>query len=136
MFFLMIRRPPRSTLFPYTTLFRSDDSTGKKYLDDQSYSGLYDPFTGIDARNDPTWEEFPFTGPTPKGCYRVGGKPGDRRRNLIPLPGTDTFGRDAFQLHGGYPADSPKSGQASQGCPVVNRDPRDLIPEGELFCVY
>src|SRR5437868_12679199 len=24
LFFLMIRRPPRSTLFPYTTLFRSD----------------------------------------------------------------------------------------------------------------
>src|SRR5256884_2337869 len=23
----MIRRPPRSTLFPYTTLFRSDDTT-------------------------------------------------------------------------------------------------------------
>src|SRR3712207_8353786 len=30
-FFLMIRRPPRSTLFPYTTLFRStvaDDGRG------------------------------------------------------------------------------------------------------------
>src|SRR5215216_7503728 len=27
-FFLMIRRPPRSTLFPYTTLFRSPDRTG------------------------------------------------------------------------------------------------------------
>src|SRR2546430_4207437 len=25
-FFLMIRPPPRSTLFPYTTLFRSDES--------------------------------------------------------------------------------------------------------------
>src|SRR3989442_6120281 len=25
-FFLMIRRPPRSTLFPYTTLFRSEES--------------------------------------------------------------------------------------------------------------
>src|SRR3712207_7100215 len=25
MFFLMIRRPPRSTLFPYTTLFRSQE---------------------------------------------------------------------------------------------------------------
>src|SRR6202046_5817864 len=25
-FFLMIRRPPRSTLFPYTTLFRSTDT--------------------------------------------------------------------------------------------------------------
>src|SRR3712207_8220167 len=30
LFFLMIRRPPRSTLFPYTTLFRSKskNSTG------------------------------------------------------------------------------------------------------------
>src|SRR3712207_8512150 len=27
-FFLMIRRPPRSTLFPYTTLFRSDEKLG------------------------------------------------------------------------------------------------------------
>src|SRR5947199_5575600 len=26
-FFLMIRRPPRSTLFPYTTLFRSQDGS-------------------------------------------------------------------------------------------------------------
>src|SRR3712207_7079289 len=25
LFFLMIRRPPRSTLFPYTTLFRSSE---------------------------------------------------------------------------------------------------------------
>src|SRR2546430_12127677 len=27
-FFLMIRRPPRSTLFPYTTLFRSHELGG------------------------------------------------------------------------------------------------------------
>src|SRR5450432_780088 len=27
-FFLMIRRPPRSTLFPYTTLFRSRSAAG------------------------------------------------------------------------------------------------------------
>src|SRR6478672_12984002 len=26
-FFLMLRRPPRSTLFPYTTLFRSQSAT-------------------------------------------------------------------------------------------------------------
>src|SRR3989337_4174436 len=26
-FFLMIRRPPRSTLFPYTTLFRSEEAS-------------------------------------------------------------------------------------------------------------
>src|SRR5215204_6912647 len=28
-FFLMIRRPPRSTLFPYTTLFRSRCAAGR-----------------------------------------------------------------------------------------------------------
>src|SRR5262245_66197365 len=27
----MIRRPPRSTLFPYTTLFRSEDASGVPY---------------------------------------------------------------------------------------------------------
>src|SRR2546430_4548397 len=29
----MIRRPPRSTLFPYTTLFRSDHDRGRAGLD-------------------------------------------------------------------------------------------------------
>src|SRR3712207_8760053 len=28
----MIRRPPRSTLFPYTTLFRSDDTDAREQL--------------------------------------------------------------------------------------------------------
>src|SRR2546426_5164160 len=32
-FFLMIRRPPRSTLFPYTTLFRSAGKTPKQAID-------------------------------------------------------------------------------------------------------
>src|SRR5687768_17695715 len=31
----MIRRPPRSTLFPYTTLFRSDGVEGGLTLEDQ-----------------------------------------------------------------------------------------------------
>src|SRR2546422_7511919 len=30
----MIRRPPRSTLFPYTTLFRSTDASGNYYASD------------------------------------------------------------------------------------------------------
>src|SRR5256885_16111941 len=34
-FFLMIRRPPRSTLFPYTTLFRSQRADGEHQRRDQ-----------------------------------------------------------------------------------------------------
>src|SRR2546429_6666010 len=33
-FFLMIRRPPRSTLFPYTTLFRSNAHNAARLLGD------------------------------------------------------------------------------------------------------
>src|SRR5256885_16417497 len=39
-FFLMIRRPPRSTLFPYTTLFRSQPKS--KYFAKVLQSGGYD----------------------------------------------------------------------------------------------
>src|SRR5258708_12249247 len=35
----MIRRPPRSTLFPYTTLFRSLQSNSLLNLTDQGYCG-------------------------------------------------------------------------------------------------
>src|SRR3954464_16103991 len=35
LFFLMIRRPPRSTLFPYTTLFRSRAQPVEAPADDQ-----------------------------------------------------------------------------------------------------
>src|SRR5256885_16258043 len=40
-FFLMIRRPPRSTLFPYTTLFRSpvgaDRPAARGHVESQPY---------------------------------------------------------------------------------------------------
>src|SRR3712207_6886577 len=51
-FFLMIRRPPRSTLFPYTTLFRSAvvDAGGVKIAiaesDVEDYPGLWLRGTG------------------------------------------------------------------------------------------
>src|SRR2546427_11937309 len=41
-FFLMIRRPPRSTLFPYTTLFRSELEPDVERLDDQENVGEQD----------------------------------------------------------------------------------------------
>src|SRR5690242_21221801 len=36
LFFLMIRRPPRSTLFPYTTLFRSMEFSWQRTIEDRA----------------------------------------------------------------------------------------------------
>src|SRR5690349_24166237 len=49
-FFLMIRRPPRSTLFPYTTLFRSLLISCKKddYLTDGGVSKSVTPLSNYD----------------------------------------------------------------------------------------
>src|SRR5258708_19686045 len=47
----MIRRPPRSTLFPYTTLFRS----GETALDAAAVACFYDLFYAmLEAEADPT----------------------------------------------------------------------------------
>src|SRR3712207_9005176 len=51
----MIRRPPRSTLFPYTTLFRSDEHYRPKWamvvemLDALAGQGLRPPVLAADA---------------------------------------------------------------------------------------
>src|SRR3712207_6888342 len=44
-FFLMIRRPPRSTLFPYTTLFRSHGTMTVTWLA-SAITGIPFSFTG------------------------------------------------------------------------------------------
>src|SRR3712207_8613981 len=69
-FFLMIRRPPRSTLFPYTTLFRSGSSLGH-----QRHR----------ARGEPV---LPQSGPHPQlgGCGRLPRAPaarGDRKSTRL-----------------------------------------------------
>src|SRR5260221_4021605 len=61
-FFLMIRRPPRSTLFPYTTLFRSMyDAFSKKII---TCNGRSKDLSVIDPATDKVIATIP-----------VGGKP-------------------------------------------------------------
>src|SRR5258708_38485951 len=43
-FFLMIRRPPRSTLFPYTTLFRSLGKPPSSTSSNGDAGGVFQPF--------------------------------------------------------------------------------------------
>src|SRR5256885_12045873 len=58
-FFLMIRRPPRSTLFPYTTLFRSGTHTGRDELvdlaiqrGDLAHEGAADELVAVAGREE------------------------------------------------------------------------------------
>src|SRR5256886_11760273 len=50
-FFLMIRRPPRSTLFPYTTLFRSHLSDGDPTVNGLLGAKIPTPFRGGDRKS-------------------------------------------------------------------------------------
>src|SRR2546428_6421089 len=67
-FFLMIRRPPRSTLFPYTTLFRSRRGDHK----------------GFSGRCDLVESGAPFRGELMQACQRFSLNPlavGQRERS-------------------------------------------------------
>src|SRR3712207_8799396 len=67
-FFLMIRRPPRSTLFPYTTLFRS----GPRELegDERPRCSSADVHRCADQ---PLCEaQRPLDRAAPSGCHRTG----------------------------------------------------------------
>src|SRR2546427_8024715 len=50
-FFLMIRRPPRSTLFPYTTLFRSIALGGRLVVFGAVHPGVVGYFVIVPDRN-------------------------------------------------------------------------------------
>src|SRR3712207_9033240 len=56
----MIRRPPRSTLFPYTTLFRSQHGRSPEWLGDR--------------RSDPPKKSAPLTSQTTKPLSACSGK--------------------------------------------------------------
>src|SRR5256885_13229373 len=56
-FFLMIRRPPRSTLFPYTTLFRSPDRPNNS----GTGAGLQNPGPRQTGNGNSDWRRLPNT---------------------------------------------------------------------------
>src|SRR2546428_8353164 len=73
-FFLMIRRPPRSTLFPYTTLFRSKRYTVFDFFRKRRIGSLDQDFV---ARRCAPGAEFILRGQT----WKVNSAPGAHLRS-------------------------------------------------------
>ena len=66
-FFLMIRRPPRSTLFPYTTLFRSDHYFGHDVPNFPPYCFIEDDRVVQEPSETKMHEFFGIPGPMAPG---------------------------------------------------------------------
>src|SRR5438309_7592235 len=81
----MIRRPPRSTLFPYTTLFRSDNN--------DTFSNVNLPFPFPDALQE-------FSVETSSLPARNGLHPGGVV-NLVTKSGTNSFHGAVFEFYRG-----------------------------------
>src|SRR3712207_5819317 len=97
-FFLMIRRPPRSTLFPYTTLFRSRDRVALGIGDGDH--GVVErgvhvrhagndvlAFAAADAGSFFSHSKDPSSAPVVPGAREKGPPAGGGRQNLLLLAG-------------------------------------------------
>src|SRR6266511_1931862 len=76
-FFLMIRRPPRSTLFPYTTLFRSP-ARGPLAPGGRPGGQPREPFsvvTEAEGPAEPGRGRSAGLGVVETGCWLAGGRP-------------------------------------------------------------
>src|SRR2546426_8923600 len=84
----MIRRPPRSTLFPYTTLFRSEDVLEYCEREGMGFLPWYPLAAGSLARRGPVARVAQRTGAT---AAQVGIAWLLRRApGMLPIPGTST----------------------------------------------
>src|SRR3712207_2678386 len=119
-FFLMIRRPPRSTLFPYTTLFRSRASKKAVFM--------VSPAGGIDI------EEVAATTP----------------EKILKLPIDTRFGLTGYQANqlGYFLYDDPKKVKAAAkimkqlydafmkaGCSLAEINPLVVTPNDEVVAL-
>src|SRR5256884_7432351 len=103
-FFLMIRRPPRSTLFPYTTLFRSKGKLGLLLPGMGAVSTTFMAGVELIRRN----KACPIGSVTQMGTIRLGKRPEGRSpliKKFVPLAdpkdlvfgGWDIFKDNAYQ---------------------------------------
>src|SRR5256886_7705760 len=124
----MIRRPPRSTLFPYTTLFRSHDQLGDAALIEDLGSAVCDQLqrAGQVRLNEPRARLRRF--PAREKLSARGGEPGEPLGLPADLAAAHTVERVsvARQMHGGRDQFFPR--QVPQ-LAVRLEQPRDPPPD-------
>src|SRR3712207_7962520 len=81
----MIRRPPRSTLFPYTTLFRSQRPIYRLRITDGTPPPVKAEALEDDRLRRVIYAEPNFEGQTPEGQARIGWSKGDQDRKSTRL---------------------------------------------------
>src|SRR5206468_12878886 len=126
LFFLMVRRPPRSTLFPYTTLFRSLlVETGRRCIVraqadvvESAVGGLHDAFHQLPAHAHAAERGQDVQVPEPSdaliACIRVDIEPADSDESSIDGSAEQDFSRAAEPIRTrgplvGQPADQAQS---------------------------
>src|SRR2546422_4176879 len=118
-FFLMIRRPPRSTLFPYTTLFRSGEDGGDGEDDGREEDGSEegacqeDGDGGEEARRVGAWPPVCLVPPAAGTANQAapGAPAQERRRAAAPVVGPEPRGPRGA----GPPADAGQQDPAMAG---------------------
>src|ERR1051325_4427129 len=125
--FLMIRRPPRSTLFPYTTLFRSLDEFGGSSTSDGTYSYVFGGHSFSRSEEHTSELQSPYVISYAVFCFKKNHAPGAARRtSQRQSPARLSVWSMSSRAPGGYaPLDSCTGDQTARrphsrpGCPVV-----------------
>src|ERR1017187_7039160 len=122
-FFLMIRRPPRSTLFPYTTLFRSGKGKYSKLTVDENQTEL----TFLSDRDDaaakqPKWKIYRWDRQASAAAELVSDQtPGLRSGMPIGDHGTLSFSPDGSRLFFGAAQPAPPAKDEAAADPTEEK---------------
>ena len=118
----MIRRPPRSTLFPYTTLFRSSEESAGSI----GRRGRTQSRRSLESQTGRSWSSCP----RPRRRCRPPPESGDRRRRCW---GTSRRSRSRRRVRGRFDEASTSLSQARAAVVAEGADIDALTPENTRF---